>query len=279
MATAESRYMCSHPSHAAEGPDAWPRFRTWTDLRAHNAEAHPPTCPYAQCSGRQFKKTRYLREHLKVHSERGDEVDEPDKNDACLLSSDDELSVSADKRRRRRSSTAGSGAGTPKRLKRIPTESSIGKDWPCGEDDCAKSFKSRRALAVHHQTAHLALRPYACTYEGCDHAYGHKHLLQRHVGRAHHRHEEETSSLIATQPEADDLNLLAGSLFTSIDASKTLFCPHVGSSLPGDETEAAEPCQYRFSRLYDLRRHMRKVHAVDLENDELALLLRDALRA
>lgn len=256
-----------------------PRFRTWTDLRVHTAEAHPPTCPYPQCEGRQFKKARYLREHLRVHTQRGDEVEEQEDSDACLLSSDDELLATSDKRRRRRSSTAGSGQGTPKRLKRISTVSSIGKDWLCGEEDCAKSFKSRRALAVHHQTAHLALRPYACTYDGCEHSYGHKHLLQRHIGRAHHRNEEEPSVLLATQPDADQLNVLAGSLFTSIDSSKTLFCPHVGSTRTGEESDDAEPCQYRFTRLYDLRRHMRKIHSVSLENDELALLLRDALKA
>jgi hypothetical protein len=61
-----TRYTCSHPAH----DDTFPAFPTWSALQAHLHTAHPPTCPHPECSGRTFKSTQRLREHLQVHEDR-----------------------------------------------------------------------------------------------------------------------------------------------------------------------------------------------------------------
>jgi hypothetical protein len=39
---------------------------------------------------------------------------------------------------------------------------------------------------VHIRATHMGLKPHVCTVEGCGQAYGHKHLLVRHM-RTHNR--------------------------------------------------------------------------------------------
>eukprot|EP01045_Picozoa_sp_COSAG04_P038572 COSAG04_NODE_10403_length_779_cov_2.213235_2_plen_86_part_01 len=36
-------------------------------------------------------------------------------------------------------------------------------------------------MNTHHRTVHLKLKPHACPVEGCNKAYGHKHLLKKHM--------------------------------------------------------------------------------------------------
>ncbi|BEI85141.1 hypothetical protein CcaverHIS002_0505420 [Cutaneotrichosporon cavernicola] len=61
-----TRYTCSHPIHGLNMPS----FPVWSALQTHIRDAHPPTCPHAECEGRAFKNAGRLREHLRVHAER-----------------------------------------------------------------------------------------------------------------------------------------------------------------------------------------------------------------
>lgn len=135
----------------------------------------------------------------------------------------------------------------------------------------------KRALTVHHQTAHLNLRPFACPHTGCDRTYGHKHLLQRHISARHRSGSHDgLNSLVATQPSdaalpEDQVNLLTGmhNLTTALLEKKPLLCPH-------ESVDSFSRCRHRFGRLYDLRRHIKKHHGLDVNEEEVRVMLKDA---
>ena len=137
---------------------------------------------------------------------------------------------------------------------------------------------------MHHSTAHLGLRPFACPHVECGNTYGHKHLLQRHIAA---RHRESSLVPDSTGPVADLPKFLAvpttkveptgGSLLTGMHAlqkmaNKALACPCASVEI-GHETER---CQQRFGRVYDVKRHVRKVHGLELSESEVRLMLGDA---
>ena len=134
-----------------------------------------------------------------------------------------------------------------------------------------------KARKTHHQTSHLHLRPFVCPHQastGCTASYGHNHLLQRHL---HKRHPDVSSA--STQPSPPPKPILAvpataeqvigfltGSSYVS---SRQIACPFHGRS--GTLVSAGghdEGCGYRFSRAYDLRRHLGKVHGVEVSEEE-----------
>ncbi|BGO94531.1 hypothetical protein NBRC10512_005042 [Rhodotorula toruloides] len=61
-----SRYACMHPS-CASLPAESRQFGTWTLLQRHNKTVHPPACHHPECDGRVFANSRSLRNHLSLH--------------------------------------------------------------------------------------------------------------------------------------------------------------------------------------------------------------------
>ncbi len=315
-----SRYLCSHAAHG----DDMPAFATWTDLRAHVAAAHPPTCPYPECRRRTFAKKRNLAEHLRVHREHEDgavlgaaattaAAAEPvrleNSKEGSEGDSDDYLPPS---RKRRRSASAATSPGdTLKRLRRSRSVSEGVQAFACDVVDCGKSFKTvrfiqhhmawhpltpvstplqKRALSVHHSTAHLGLRPFACPVTDCGARYGHKHLLQRHTAARHAVELAHPRPLPAHAPEPSTAELLSGmyQLTPAMLAKRPLQCPcdsvaveagSEGESIEGEAGKGAAGaetprCRYRFGRLYDLQRHAKRLHGLELTERELRVLLK-----
>lgn len=314
-----TRYTCPDPAHDGEADGLRPSFGTWSQLQAHQKEAHPPRCHYASCSERPpFGSRKALRNHLKVHRER-EEDDE-------LLGPEPASDASANKgatrgRKRRRSvsvsaGAGGSGTGTPK-LKRRRGESVAGKDWHCGDVGCGKSFKTvrvllccavcsrrltvagrptcsrpqKKALETHIDTAHYALRPWTCPHAAtgsCDKAYGHRHLLVRHLAKKHPGTVlgenpppspvpglKTPAELAAERKSGEKLRgLLTGMAFVR----RPIPCPFaygpettdllatLGLEAPAEEQNESGggggTCDYRCSRAYDLRRHLGTAHSV-----------------
>lgn len=303
-----------------------PTFATWTLLRDHTTEQHPPRCHYAECVDRPpFGSRKALRNHLKVHRER--------EEDERLLGPEPEEEERG--RKRRRSASVGEGSGTPK-LKRRRGTSVAGKDWHCGEALCGKSFKTvcslpppsfrlqpdtdelppfpdyprstrpqKKALETHIDTAHYALRPWVCPHSltgECDKAYGHRHLLVRHLSKRHPgtvlgENPVPPSVAVKTDEEKREgrrAETLRGMLTGKEFSSRPIPCPFSYGSLTeellalleveGDadlkvsEEEDGERCDYRCSRAYDLRRHLGTVHGVvvgEEKGKELAVMLRE----
>ncbi|BEI92966.1 uncharacterized protein CcaverHIS019_0505940 [Cutaneotrichosporon cavernicola] len=190
-----TRYTCSHPIHGLNMPS----FPVWSALQTHIRDAHPPTCPHAECEGRAFKNAGRLREHLRVHAEREADLaaghDREDSEDLPPV-----LAEATTRRKKRKlsmiserevrglntegtflpaSPSGGSTPatpGTPKKLPRLTT-GEAGKDWTCGAPGCGARFKSRFARDEHAQASHSTGR-HKC--DECGRSYRRPASLKRH---------------------------------------------------------------------------------------------------
>lgn len=271
-------------------PDRVPLyFPTWSALQSHIRSAHPPTCPRTSCAGRTFTTQKGLRAHMKLHEQR-------DIMEALEKSPDDEVDHPPAKRRR---------------------GGEWGRDWICDFEGCTKDFKSvsmlpwchymqltmanqKKALTVHKNVTHLGQRNFMCSYENCRKAYGYKHLLQRHMAKAHGSGDETcTEYTDDSLPVSEDEDKEAG-LLLDIDAitgytyaqaanakvaeRRALQCPF--PDLNPFSAEVADgidvqpstgqhkkqgKCDYAFRRAYDLRRHLRVSHGFAAQKDSVEL--------
>lgn len=207
---------------------------------------------------------------------------EQEEDDALLGPDEDEPRGRA--RKRSRSEDGGSDAEEKadgvQRKKRRRSVSVAGKDWVCEVEGCGKAFKSNKARKTHHQTSHLQLRPFICPHrdsDGCEATYGHNHLLQRHLHKAHPGSSHATIAApppkvpASTEATADEMvGFLTGSTYVS---ERKIACPFHGraGTLVSAEAQgggADEGCGFRFSRAYDLRRHLGKEHGVVVSEEE-----------
>jgi general transcription factor IIIA len=135
--------------------------------------------------------------------------------------------------------------------------------------------------------------------EGCGRAFGYKHILQRHQARTHvndraegegddegaqHADADGESSEIERPqqkkrktlhelfPGSSTIDEITGVAYAERASGKRaqLKCPYpemegLLSAMPDD----GGPCEYVFGRAYDLRRHLRAVHSVELDKDVL----------
>lgn len=144
-----------------------------------------------------------------------------------------------------------------------------------------------KALRVHVKVCHLRLRDFACAFEGCDQTFGYKHLLQRHVAKAHAPEVEHSDTMLSLdefekvqQKNRDEFNIdvITGNAYAkqAEEATSKVRCPYpeltgllsVGEiqSIPGPSV-ALKPCDFVFSRAYDLRRHLNAFHGADISKE------------
>ena len=162
----------------------------------------------------------------------------------------------------------------------------------------------KKALTTHHAISHLGRRDFVCSVEGCGRAFGYKHILQRHQARQHthnrtaaeededyeHHTDADGESSEAEHPQPKKrncrhlqsqntsmINEITGVAYEERTANTPapLRCPYPAMegfppppslerlSIYGD----ARPCEYVFGRAYDLRRHLRAVHGVELQKE------------
>lgn len=162
-------------------------------------------------------------------------------------------------------------------------------------NDCvptiAISSPQKKALMIHNKVSHLGLREFVCLHEECGRAFGYKHLLQRHLAKLHSDTVVPPSDELGIDPQNQqdnaeisdtfDIDDITGVTYDNqaqekMQSSRSLLCPHphlhdllespVGpSSIPG----SSRKCGYVFTRAYDIRRHLRAIHGVDVEKDRV----------
>ncbi|KAF8487680.1 hypothetical protein JB92DRAFT_2758971 [Gautieria morchelliformis] len=254
-----NRYACVNDTcrtTLAPGTSSPLYFANWTALQAHNREHHPPTCPYAECEGRIFPSNNGLKEHLKMHEQR-------DTEDAL------ETAVAEDDR--------------PKKRRR---GGEVGRDWVCEVDGCVKAFKSAStSLKNHNNITHLGRRDHICLYPACGQTFGYKHLLQRHTAKNHRAKERPVNAAPASsEGEGESSSIIGwitGTNYVSPSAHHNtrralVPCPwpdrFESEDLNGDKPTPAQAglgqCAFMFSRAYDLRRHLKSDHGLELTKDE-----------
>ncbi|KDQ50548.1 hypothetical protein JAAARDRAFT_42006 [Jaapia argillacea MUCL 33604] len=257
----DKRYTCVHPScipssaSSSTNPPTPTYYPTWTSLQHHIRTSHPPTCPHDSCNGRTFSTHSGLKGHLKIHEQREAEM---------VL--DDEVEEEGEDDEER-----------PKKKRRRGGE--LGRDWRCEVEGCGKDFKSKQALTTHTNVTHLGRRDHCCPHTSCDATFGYKHLLQRHLAKKHAASPSQSSSDGDDEDREDeqgmmDIDTITGKSYLthhSLAKSNTLQCPfpHLPEAFSyslGD-TGIGGNCEYVFTRGYDLRRHLRGSHGVELEKD------------
>ena len=145
-----------------------------------------------------------------------------------------------------------------------------------------------KALRVHVKVCHLGQRDFACALEGCNQTFGYKHLLQRHVAKAHTFDTEHSDTTTLTLDEFEkvqqknrdefDIDMITGNAYAkqAEEAKSKVRCPYPEltgllsvaeiQSIPGPSA-ALRPCNFVFSRAYDLRRHLNAFHGLDIPKD------------
>jgi len=280
--------------------------------------------------GRTFKSTQRLKDHLKVHAERIQDLESQnitEEDEIPSVISDGLLSRREKKRRR-------SDAGTPLqhrigKLRRVES-GEAGKDWNCQIEGCEKRFKSvslpfhirylylfnlqKYAMETHVKTFHLHIKVHTCSI--CLKSYGHATNLRRHM-TTHSvstiENGDTVSSSLANgggdanidigeitgeayQPGGNEYRRygcpfhLYSSKLTYTDAHDPAFRPSTNDILAERlEREIDEinreadsesgmgkmRCLLRFWRVYDVRRHLKGAHHVDLGDMEVRRLLHD----
>jgi general transcription factor IIIA len=142
-------------------------------------------------------------------------------------------------------------------------------------------------LITHTRVTHLGKRDFICHHPDCDRAFGYKHLLQRHLAKAHPSTQSELGSDTSSSgdditPKADfDIDTITGESYAKhaeemVKSAKSLRCPYphlqyltVDINLLAcmDSSSSRRNCDYVFSRGYDLRRHLGASHGVNLPKE------------
>ncbi|ORY82424.1 RNA polymerase III transcription factor TFIIIA [Protomyces lactucae-debilis] len=116
------------------------------------------------------------------------------------------------------------------------------RKFACHVHGCSKRFTKAHARKRHIEVAHENARHFAC--DQCSNQFAHKKTLEAHVERQH-------SGMIIAQPKKRQKKVISiVSQLTGLhyELGRHLPCPHAA-------------CQYRFSRNYDLDRHLSSYHA------------------
>ncbi|EUC56061.1 transcription factor iiia protein, putative [Rhizoctonia solani AG-3 Rhs1AP] len=273
----DARYACVHPN-CSKNTGTIVQFPTWSLLQEHMRSVHPPTCPYPACNGRTFTFAKGLRGHIKTHRDRELEA---------------EYTVGSEvlhKRTYTEVDPVSENSGPPPKRRR---GGEVGRDWPCLTENCVKTFKSKKAQQDHVRVSHEGLRRFACPNNGCNKTFGYKHVMQRHLERHHRPQDNEVipqQSASTNQKEATEkeqiINLITGqdydasprSLKTGAARPRAIHCPwpNAFEMRKSSDKEHAFPlagtqdqCAFRFKRAYDLRRHLRSAHGLDVNADEV----------
>ncbi|KAJ2931268.1 hypothetical protein H1R20_g5816, partial [Candolleomyces eurysporus] len=150
------------------------------------------------------------------------------------------------------------------------------------------SNRRKKALTTHKNVSHLGKRDFVCPQ--CHKAFGYKHLLQRHAAKIHGQTSLEESDEGEQADEEEDgygsdsktleeghIDRITGKAYADRTMNKVgrWKCPF--PDLNGLECEntatgtasSQSRCDYSFSRLYDLRRHLQAGHEVSVEKDSL----------
>ncbi|KAI0704925.1 hypothetical protein BC835DRAFT_1315791 [Cytidiella melzeri] len=258
----DKRYTCANPTCLAAQTTDPTFYPTWTALQHHIRTAHPPMCSHPSCNGKTFSAQKGLRAHLKIHEQR--EIEEG----LHAVASDVE-------------------DGPPLKRRR---GGEVGRDFVCDIGDCTKDFKSKKALTTHRRVNHEGRRDFSCPHVACGRSFGYKHLLQRHLAKLHVTQCESISTAdegeeSSTEPVLQlDIDDITGKSYNNraaeqVSSSKKVRCPHpdLGSLLPEATNKSiSRQCDYVFSRAYDLRRHLKSEHGIDVEKDTVGVWVRRA---
>jgi len=171
-------------------------------------------------------------------------------------------------------------------------------------------------MNVHINVSHREQRDFKCDHIGCGREFGYKHLLQRHMAKIHGIHSnghgsedrearnswvgspgKEKSSKQLVTLETSFIETLTGRAYkrrgeesgsgggSLTGTRRVVHCPWPHFSPKNGQNEATKrdmplkrQCGATFYRVYDLRRHLKADHALNVEKEELGAWLTSSPR-
>lgn len=122
------------------------------------------------------------------------------------------------------------------------------QSYACDIDECDKKFTKAHALKQHVLVVHQSVRRFVC--EACDKSFAYKKSLQKHAAKAHSDKGVGDFGNKQDKTSAKAVSLLEKLTGYGYDVGRDIPC-----TFPN--------CAYRFTRDYDLHRHLNgSVHAV-----------------
>jgi len=118
------------------------------------------------------------------------------------------------------------------------------KRFACDWEGCSKRYTKAFALKNHVRTVHEQVKPFVCGVEGCGRAFGFKKVLVRHE-MTHTNPPLPRERKKNTVGDTDIIDELVGMEYGG--DTRDIECPVDG-------------CEFRFSRDYDLKRHLASNH-------------------
>ncbi|TIB68371.1 hypothetical protein E3P77_01116 [Wallemia ichthyophaga] len=232
-------HICAHPGCTKS-------FPTNAKLRRH-AQVHQSdrySCGHDQCTHLSFNKWTELQAHIRQEHKPTCPYESCHKVFSNRTNLNQHLLLHDQKEVERK-------LGLEEQAKNVKG-GLVARDFHCQVQGCDKSFKSHRALTVHINTTHLNIRPFVCLQ--CDKSYGYKHLLQRHLQT--HKKQKDVKKPKKTTIEK----------FTGVDYMKrNIECPYKDIL----ELDTLPDCSFRYTRRYDLRRHLASKHHIHFTKEEL----------
>ncbi|KAK4705876.1 hypothetical protein P7C70_g338, partial [Phenoliferia sp. Uapishka_3] len=294
--------MCIHPSCMAL-PLASRQFPTWSSLQKHSKSAHPPTCHYSECSGKTFTTARGLKWHLQIHSRKEGEGSDTEKRrkrtrekgkgkqreseeeaeeTATDLETGTEVEVEDEEEewdrmeseREERMDAAKKWEGSRKRrrlekeeavaaeIEQVMVEEDRNTPFACHAGKCKRRFKSPYSAKARALTDHTSL----------------KHSVNTTTA-TNATESPKTDPSPSAAPAVPVLDLLTGANYNT---TRKFACPYPAilsisqplelediSDEDAEEGEEGAECAYAFGRIYDLERHLRSWHRIEVHREEL----------
>ncbi|GAA5933068.1 hypothetical protein JCM3775_005304 [Rhodotorula graminis] len=292
-----SRYACLHPDCASK-PFAERQFGVWSALQKHTKAAHPPRCHYPQCAGKTFTTTFGLRTHLKLHAA-DEEAGVEGLPEGRQRRSRKRTSARGGRRRRRDKGKGKERSEADERGLDGGSGSEGGSEWEdrqeaerderMREDFRHGGKKKRKVLEEAHgfppipaSTASPASTFYRDLVSG-DH-YAHAANPSASAGQPQRKSAPASRATSVGGGKADDrprpglLNVprqfacpfpaILALPFDSVKGGKPSRSEAAAAAAAAvevdDEDEAEGTCRFWFKRVYDVERHLRSQHGIEM---------------
>jgi len=137
------------------------------------------------------------------------------------------------------------------------------RNWICGWEGCGQGFTKKSNLTVHTATVHEGLKPFLCIRPECEKRFGHKSVMARHVVACHTPSNDPNKKKTKAPRRKRTKVMGLVQMLTG-----------VGYEESGRDIECiVEGCEYRFYRMYDLKKHLGAVSAHAFDNAQVEELI------
>nr|XP_031860367.1 uncharacterized protein CI109_004255 [Kwoniella shandongensis]KAA5527439.1 hypothetical protein CI109_004255 [Kwoniella shandongensis] len=308
-----TRYTCSHPSHGTDFPSfpVWSALQTHMH-QAHPPTCPHEECNGRVFKSHQRLRD-HLKVHAEQEADKAKLLrDQQEGQVAEELPAIIADGLTRRKKRRQSSVGTMEDGGKSPKLRRV-LSGDAGKDWACDHQGCEKRFKSKFAMESHRRAIHLKLRSHVCPIEGCGATYPYPANLKRHIEAHSRPTTPSTPkrgegqlltgmvkelrrfgcpayalgvapppSTLAEheEPPMQSVSLITEGVSEVVVKEEPDLEPdqtreEQWREEPAEQGQLSSPteCTMRFWRVYDVRRHLKAEHGIEMEDMEVRRLL------